>query len=214
MATSRDRYYIEIFKTLTDYNDRNNTPLFNDNILEPVRKVMEEESVSDSNKVTTGIFSHTSNIQRENAKLIFTSEKLDKSDDLEGALKDSTINDAKYYESDTATSIDAQGYPTRNPETVTYTINSNEKVTNTSNGTFEQKILSNRTIPGAVLKINPIIGQRLAPIVVVPQTLLTSATKEFVADAGSGVAWVSRTPRRVISTDVDGSTPGGICKCC
>ena len=41
MATSRDRYYTEIFKTLTDYNDRNNTELSNAKILEAIRKVIE-----------------------------------------------------------------------------------------------------------------------------------------------------------------------------
>ena len=32
MEISRDRYYTEMYKTLTDYNYRNNTPLSNDNI--------------------------------------------------------------------------------------------------------------------------------------------------------------------------------------
>ena len=32
IATSRDKYYTEMFNTLTYYNDRNNTPLLNDNI--------------------------------------------------------------------------------------------------------------------------------------------------------------------------------------
>ena len=34
---------MEIYKTLTDYNDRNNKPLSNNNILEAIRKVTEEE---------------------------------------------------------------------------------------------------------------------------------------------------------------------------
>ena len=32
MTTSRDIFYTEIFKTLTDYNGRNNTPLLNEKI--------------------------------------------------------------------------------------------------------------------------------------------------------------------------------------
>ena len=32
MATSREKYYTEMYKTLTDYNDRNNAPLFNEKI--------------------------------------------------------------------------------------------------------------------------------------------------------------------------------------
>ena len=43
MATLRDSYYTEIFKTLTDYNDRENTPLSNVKILEAIHKVIEEE---------------------------------------------------------------------------------------------------------------------------------------------------------------------------
>ena len=73
-----------------------------------------------------------------------------------------------------------------------------------------KKILSNRTIPVVVPKMNPGIDQRIAPILVAPQTLLTPATKEVVADAASGGAWVNRTPRKPIRTGVDGSTPGNI----
>ena len=32
METSKDKYYSEMCITLTNYNDRNNTPLFNANI--------------------------------------------------------------------------------------------------------------------------------------------------------------------------------------
>ena len=42
METSRDRYYTEIFKTLNDYNDRNNTPLSYADIREEISKVMVE----------------------------------------------------------------------------------------------------------------------------------------------------------------------------
>ena len=44
MASSRDKYYTEMLKTLTDYNDRNNAPLSNDNIQEAIHKFIEEES--------------------------------------------------------------------------------------------------------------------------------------------------------------------------
>ena len=40
MATSRDRYYTEMFNTLTDYNDHKNTPLSNANIREEILKVI------------------------------------------------------------------------------------------------------------------------------------------------------------------------------
>ena len=98
---------------------------------------MEEESITYATHVTVDTFSHASSAQRENPNTIFTSERLDKSDDLVDAVKNLTIYDAEYYESNTATSSDAQVDLTRNPETVNHT----------SNGNFEQKLLSYHTIP-------------------------------------------------------------------
>ena len=86
----------------------------------------------DAKKITTNTFIHASNAQRKNANAIFTGEKLDKLDELVDTLKNLTINDAKYYESNTATTSDAQGNLTNNPETITHTRNRN----------FEQKLLS------------------------------------------------------------------------
>ena len=118
-----------------------------------------------------------------------------------------TINEAKYYESNTATASDAHGDLIRNPETVNCTINGNETVNHTSNDNFEQKILSNRNIPVVIPMMNP----RIVPIVLAPQMILTPATKEVATDAASCGAWVNRTPRQVSRTGVDGSTPGDIC---
>ena len=71
--------------------------------------------------------------------------------------------------------------------------------------------LSKRTIPVFVLAISPKINQRVALIVMAPHMLLAPATKEDVADTELGGAWINRTPRKVIWTGVDGSTPGDIC---
>ena len=68
----------------------------------------------DSQNVTAYTFSHTSNTQRDDSNVILTSKKLDKSDELADAVKDLTINDAKYYESNTAAASDAQGELTYN----------------------------------------------------------------------------------------------------
>ena len=95
MSTSRDRYFTGTFRTLTDYNDSNNTPLYNKNIREATGKVIKYESIADSINVTTDTISHTSNTQSENTNAIFTSEKLDKLDNLEDSVKDLTINNAK-----------------------------------------------------------------------------------------------------------------------
>ena len=57
---------------------------------------------------------------------------------------------------------------------------------NTSNGSFEQKLLRNWTLPVVVPAMNPIIDQEIALIIVAPQTLLMPATKEVVAEVASG----------------------------
>ena len=96
IETTRDKYYTEIHKTLTDYNERNNSSLSNENIWETIQKFMKEESISDDNNITADTFSHTPNTQKDNSNAIFTSEGLDKLDDLADASKDLIINNAKY----------------------------------------------------------------------------------------------------------------------
>ena len=63
----------------------------------------------DANNITADTFNRTSNTQRENTNAIFTSEKLDKSDELADMLKDLTINETKYTVSNSETASDAQG---------------------------------------------------------------------------------------------------------
>ena len=86
---------------------------------------MEEESIADDNNVTADTFSHASNTQRENTNAVITIEKLNKLDKLVDAVKKLTINNAKYYKSNTATANDTQGNLTRNLETVTHNRNGN-----------------------------------------------------------------------------------------
>ena len=83
-------------------------------------------------------FSHMPNTKRENENMIFTSNKIDKSDELLYALRNLTINNAIYYVSNSATARDAQVNLTCNPKTVTNTINRKEKVTDTSNGNLNK----------------------------------------------------------------------------
>ena len=73
-------------------------------------------------------------------------------------------------------------------ETVNHTSNGNEKVTHTRNSKLEQKLLSNRNIYVAPLAMKPGIDQGIVLIVLAPKMLLASATKEVVADVGSGGA--------------------------
>ena len=124
-----------------------------------------------------------SNTQKDNANTIFTSEKLDKSDGLVDAVKNLTINDSEYYQSNKVTASDTQGDITHNPETITGTRNRNDTVTHTRNGNetfihtrngyFEKQLLSNRTIPVVVLMMNQKIEQIIAPIVLALQMILT-----------------------------------------
>ena len=93
MATSKDKYYTEMCNTINDYNDFNNTPWSNVKIQEAIGKAMEEESIMDANDVTVDTFSRAYNTQRENANAIFTSENLDKSDELLDSVKNFKIND-------------------------------------------------------------------------------------------------------------------------
>ena len=121
-----------------------------------------------------------------------------------------TINDDEYYESNTATTSDTQDDIKCNMETVTHTLKRNETFNYTSNEKFEQKILSNQSIPVLTPAMNPWIDQGIAPIVLAPQTLLTPETKEVVTDAASSRAWINRTLRQVSRMGVKGSTPGYI----
>ena len=86
-----------------------------------------------ANNITVDTFSHAPNTQRENVNVIFTSEKLDKSEELAVALKDLKINNTKYYTSNSVTASDSQGDRTRDSKKGTHTSNEKGKVTHTSN---------------------------------------------------------------------------------
>ena len=43
MATPREKYYIYIYETLIDYNERNYAPFSNENIQQAINKVISEE---------------------------------------------------------------------------------------------------------------------------------------------------------------------------
>ena len=80
-----------------------------------IHKLVEEESIVDAKKTTVDTFIYAPNTYRQNANAIFTREKLDKSEKLAYAVKNLTINDAKYYELNTANASEAQGNFAGNP---------------------------------------------------------------------------------------------------
>ena len=129
--------------------------------------------------------------------MIFTSEKLDKSDELLDVVNNLTINNDGYYESNTATTSDTQGDLTHNIEIGNHTSNRN----------FEQILLSYRITPVLPSPKNPWIDQEISEIKLTPQTLLTPATKVIVTDAASGGAWMFSTLRQASRTGVNGRIP-------
>ena len=68
----------------------------------------EEEAITDDNNVTAYAFSHASSSNRENSNTIFTTDKLEKLDELVDAIDNLTINDAR-SELNIATMTDKQG---------------------------------------------------------------------------------------------------------
>ena len=84
---------------------------------------MEQELTTDANNVTVDTFTRACNAHRENSRTIFTSEDIDKLDELVDAVNKLKINDAKYYELDTATVSNAHGDLSRNLETINHTCN-------------------------------------------------------------------------------------------
>ena len=195
MATSREKYYMEMYKTLTNNNDQNDASLSNDNIQEAIHKFIEEES--DYNNVTVDNFSHTANTQRGNANAIFTSENLEKSDKMADKIKDLTINDAEHYVSNSAIANDKKCNPASDPKTATHTSESKGKVTDTSNRNTQQKLLNNRTLSFIVWTMNPMIDNRIGTIGGASKTLLTPATKEVIVETACGSACINSTPRHI-----------------
>ena len=104
----------------------------------------EERKLTGSNNFTANTFSHVSSSQREILNAIFIGEKLEKSDKLVDAVKNTTIKNSR-YELNIATASDAKGDLTSNPFTVTHT----------SNGILEQKLLSCWTIREVFILPNP-----------------------------------------------------------
>ena len=108
--------------------------------------------------------------------MIYTIEKLDKSDKLAETLKGLTINDSEYYVSNSATTNHAKGDPASDPKIVIHTSDGIVNVTNTSNRILQHKLFSNRTLPVVVPTMDPRIDDRIAMIGGASKTLSTPST--------------------------------------
>ena len=77
MATPRDKYYTELCRTITYYNDHNGAPFSNEKIPDVINRfILEEES--DPHNVPLETFSQTPvtpNIQGENENTVLISGK-------------------------------------------------------------------------------------------------------------------------------------------
>ena len=82
------------------------------------------------------MFSHASGSQRETSDVIFTSKKLDKSEELVNAINHLKINYAR-YELKKASFVYARSGLTSDTNTVTHTRNRPDTVTHTSNGILD-----------------------------------------------------------------------------
>ena len=130
-------------------------------------------------------------------------------DTLVEALNKLTINDAVYYESDSANAKDTKVNPTSDPNTATHTSDGKKrKVTETSNGYLQQKLLSNRTLPIITITIDPQTYDRISTCSGTPHTIVTHLMKEFITDAARSSARVLWTPKHVIHTGRVSTTPG------
>ena len=72
---------------------------------------------------------------------------------------------------------------------------------------FEKKIIEFPDHPCLVPTKNP----GIAVIRLAPQTLLKPVTNEIAAEMALRGTWIQRTPRKLIRTGVNRSTPGDIC---
>ena len=187
-----------MFRYITDFNNRDDAPLSNENIREGIHKVIAEEESnvhnigSDAHNVTADTFSQTSNTQRENENAILTIEKRDKPNKLAETLKDVQINDAKYYVPDSANENEAKGDPASNPKTFNHTSDGKKrKVTDTSNRILQHKILSNRTLWTVTMTMDSMIDNRTATCGGTPLTFATPRAKEVITDAARSSARVN-----------------------
>ena len=79
-------------------------------------------------------------------------------------------------------------------------------VNHTSNRIIDQILLRSRIIR-EVSVLNPPMNPRIVTIEMAPQMLMTSSVQEILAYAASINVWISRTPRQISKTGVDGYTP-------
>ena len=120
-----------------------------------------------------------------------------------------TINDAGYYESDSANANDTKGNPASDPNIITCTSGGKKiKVMDTSDGYLQKKLLSNRTLPIITTMMDPRIDDMIDTCRGTPHKIATNLKKEFITDVTCSSVRVLQTPRNVSRTCRDRNTPG------
>ena len=98
-----------------------------------------------------------------------------------------TINDTRYYESDSANANDAKDDPAINQKIATHTSDGKKrKVTDTSNGDLQQKILSNRNLLIITTTMDPRIDDGVTTCGAYPHKISTPLTLDVITDTACG----------------------------
>ena len=130
---------------------------------------------------------------------MFASEKLESSDEIVNTVKNMTITDVG-YEFNAVTASDARVKPASDQD----------KITHTSNGITDQKLLSSRTIGIChedVSVLLPLKQLGIGAIVLVPQNLKLPAVQEVFSGKPSNNTGTNRNRRRISRNGVDVTTP-------
>ena len=147
------------------------------------------------------------NTKGENANAILTCEMLNNYDVLAETLKDLTINDARYYNSE---EYDAENDPNSNPKVATHTSDGKKrKVTDTytNNGKYPQKILINRTIPIITTPIDRWTTNGVAACRGTPHAHQMPTLNVIITDTAHSSTEFFRTPGDVSRTSRGGTIP-------
>ena len=129
-------------------------------------------------------------------------------DALVETLNNLTINDARYYESDSANVDDAKSDPASDPKAANQTSDGKKrKVTDTSNEDSQQKLLSNRTLLIITTGIGPRIDNRFETCGGTPHVRPTPTSKVVITDVTRSSVRIFQTHAGVSKTDRDGTTP-------
>ena len=110
---------------------------------------------------------------------------------LAATLKGLIINNSGYYVSDSENANDEKVDLASYPKVANHTSDRNKrKVTDTSNGDLQQKLLSNRNLPITTMTIDPQIDNMVANYGASLHKLATPQTMEVTLDATHRSAWI------------------------